>query len=433
MNEARGVRWVNWSRTAASSPLRVVAPRSTAELREAVTGALDRGERVRPVGAGYSSNGVAQAPGVQIDSRHMRGLRSIDHAAGVARFGAGTTVAEAAALLEAEGAFLVNPTGNPDVTLAGAVATGSHGSGLRFASLGAQMTEVELVDGTGRIRRIGGAHEAELWPAVRLGLGALGVMSEVTLRIVPSFRVRTVERRISVRDLLDEWPTRVRGADHLALRWRPFTDEFVMREGFRERGEAGDAPTPRRSGRVVAAREAFGARIASRLPRLVPLVNRAGLRLHAPVDRIESPVRALSFTPAFHVATMAYAFPFQRLPELFEGVERIAHGLRPLTAFSLRVRVAAADDAFLSNAYGREIVSIALSVPHGLDARRVFDPLEAYFLSEGGLPHWGGYHTVRAAEFAHVLPHFGDFLAARDRLDPHRVFGNGHLRRVLGA
>lgn len=431
MSEAAAARWVNWSRTASSMPARVVAPRSTEELQRAVRESLERGEQIRPLGAGYSSNGIAQATGTHISTRHMRGLRDIDHAAGTARFGAGTTVAEAAALLEAEGAFLVNPTGNTEVTLAGAIATGSHGTGVRFASLGAQMTEAELVDGTGRVRRVSAVRDPELWPAVRLGLGALGIMSEVTLRIVPAFRVRTVERRVPVRDLLEEWVTLVRGAEHIALRWLPFTDHVIVREGFRERGEAGDAPSPRR-GPVSQAGEFLGARAARLAPQLLPLVNRLGVRWHAPVQRVEGPLRALTFTPSFHVATMAYAFPFEQLPELFGGIERVAREIRPAMAFSLRARVAGPDDAYLSNAYGREIVSIVISVPHGLDARRVFAPLESHFLAEGGLPHWGGYHTVRAAELKHVLPRFSAFLHAREALDPHLAFTNGHLRRVLG-
>ena len=235
-------QWSNWGRSARAFPSRVERPQSTAQLQDAVVRAAERGERVRPVGSGYSTNAIAAAPEVMIDTRGLRGLRAIDAAARTATFGAGTTVAEASALLEGEGFTLVNPTSNTSVTLAGAAATGSHGTGLHAPSASSQLIEALLVTADGNLLRVSERSNAELFPAVQLSLGALGVFAEVVVPITPAFRVRTEEEGVSLRSALDTFVARARESHHLSVRWRPHTHEAFVRTSFREEGPVGDVP-----------------------------------------------------------------------------------------------------------------------------------------------------------------------------------------------
>ncbi|MFD0995972.1 L-gulonolactone oxidase [Pseudoclavibacter chungangensis] len=424
-------QWSNWGRSARAFPTRIERPQSTEELRLAVVRAAERGERVRPVGAGFSTNAIAAAPEVLVDTRGLRGLRAIDRDAGTATFGAGTTVAEASALLEAEGLALVNPSSDPAVTLAGAMATGSHGTSLHAPSVSSQLLEATLVTADGGAVRVSDRRNAELWPALRLSLGALGVFAEVVVPVVPTFRVRSDESRERLRPVLDSFVERARASHHFAVRWRPHTGEAFVRRLNREVGDVGDEPEPGRGVRGIAAvRDGLVIGLAKAVPALVPAINAVGNLLHPTGEMLAGPVSGLAARPTLPVVTMEYSFP---LDDLVGVVRELDERLRGVLAPSIvRLSVAPADDNWLSTAYGREVGRIMISVPSGVDPRSTFTPAEELFLANGGLPHWGMVHTVRAAEFAHVVSRFSDFHHARERLDPDLRFTNGYLQRVLG-
>ena len=425
--------WTNWSRSAKADPLRVETPHDLGALQEAVARAASEGHTIRAAGTGLSSNGLAAVRGVQIDVRGLRGLVSLDRTASTATFGAGTTVAEAAAILEDEGLALANPTSHTGVTLAGATATGSQGSSLRHPSMSSQLTGITLVTADGQALHLSERRNSELWPAARLHLGALGVLAEVTVRAVPRFRLRYRERREPLDVLLDEFETRARGADHLAVRWQPSTRHAVIREVFREDGVAVDAPEPGHAQAFIeGVRDGLLFGLEKSFPALVPTINRLESALHRDRAEVGGPVRPLVRRPTIPATTLQYAFPLGRLPEMTRATRALIESRHDHLPMRVRLSLAPAEDAFLSTSYGRETGSIGIAAPTGIDPRVLFHDLEELFLAGGGLPHWGSFHTVRAAEFAHVVPRFGEFQHARDRLDPERRFENAHLRRILG-
>ncbi|MGO2113185.1 MAG: D-arabinono-1,4-lactone oxidase, partial [Pseudoclavibacter sp.] len=422
------LNWSNWARTARATPTRIERPASTAELADVVRRAVRAGEHVRPVGGGISSSAIAAAPEVMIDTKMLRGLHGIDRAAGTATFGAGTRASEAAALLEAEGLALMNPTSNADATLAGAVSTGSHGSSLRLPSSPSQLVETELVTGTGDVLRVGERKNAELWPAVRLSLGALGIMSEVTVRTVAAHRVAVDEHVDSLSRAFDGIQRRAAEIDYLSARWMPHTGSVTLRAAVNEPGAGYDGPEPGALAQGVA-RVRAGLRIglAKSFPQLVPTLNRAAATLGHDRTGLAGPVDALRSVPPVPHAYMAYTFPIDVAPDLLPSIADVIGRGRFTVPSAVLVTFAPGDDAYLSTSYNRPSVTAWLSMPTGIDPRPYFHAAEEMFLAGGGLPHWGGYHTVRAAEFKHVMPRFGDFATARHRLDPDHRLTNAHL------
>lgn len=425
--------WTNWSRTARATPARIETPSSTDAVVEIVRRASAEGTPVRAVGGGLSSSAIAVTPGTLVQTRGLRGLRRIDPAAGTATFGAGTRVAEAAALLEAEGLALANPTSNTTATLAGSAATGSHGSSLRLPSASSQLVSAVLVTGTGEVIEVGERKNVELWPAVRLSLGALGIMTEVTVRTVPMHRVLVDDTVTSWRRALDGLPARASAVDHLTLRWMPHTDRVAVRSVMQEPGPGGDAPEP---GAISTGVRRLGDRVRAGLvrgfPALVPALNRFAPDFPPTGQWVSGPVGALATTPPLPYATMSYHVPFERATDVLGELRNLIgrSGLRVPTR--VLVTFTPQDDAYLSPSYRGATAMIGLTMPTMLDPRAYFDAAEAMFLEQGGLPHWGTYHTVRAAEFAHVMPRYGDFRGVRHTLDPQLRFGNAYLRRVLG-
>lgn len=425
--------WNNWSRTARATPSRIETPTSTEALVDVVRRAVKAGERVHAVGGGLSSSAIAAAPGVMVDMRGLRGLRRIDREAGTATFGAGTRVAEAAALLEAEGLALVNPTSNTNVTLAGSAATGSQGSSLRLPSASSQLVEVELVTGNGDVMLVGERQNAELWPAVRLSLGALGIMSEVTVQTVSSHRVIVDETVGPFRATIDGALQRASSADYVSLRWLPHTNRVAVRTAVREVGAGFDDPEP---GALAAGaarlREGLRVGFAKSFPALVPTLNRAVAAVHGGGRDVTGPIGSLAPEPAVPYATLSYAFPVERGRDMMFALRDLIDGYGFRVPYRVLMTFAPGDDAYLSNSYNRATATIGLAMPSAIDPRQYFHAAESVFLENGGLPHWGTYHTVRAAEFAHVMPRFGDFRQVRHRLDPDHRFGNAYLERVLG-
>lgn len=426
-------QWSNWARTARANPTRVETPTSLEQLADAVGRAAAAGERVRPTGGGLATNAIAAAPEVRIDTRGLRGLRSIDRAVGTATFGAGTTVAEASAILESDGLALLNPTSNTGVTLAGSASTGSHASGLRLPSASGQLVDVTLVDGSGEIVHVGERRNAELWTSVRLGLGALGVFGEVTVRTAPLHRVASSDSPMSLTRVLHDFDRLARSADHVAMRWMPHTGSVVVRTTRRLDGQGIDDPEPGRVGLGIARlREGVRTGFAKAFPRLIPALNTVSTIGQGRRDAVTGPISAITVRPPIPYASMQYAFDLDRVPAMVRGLRDLIRERGFRIPLPVLLTVAPAEDACLSTSYGRDTGSIALAMPSGMDPRPYFHAAEALFLEGGGLPHWGTYHTVRAAEFAHVMPRFGDFVGVRDRLDPDRRFGNAYLRRVLG-
>ncbi|GGA64574.1 FAD-linked oxidoreductase [Pseudoclavibacter endophyticus] len=425
--------WTNWARTARATPTRIERPDTSADLAAAVRKTVDSGERVRAVGGGMSTSGIAAAPEVLIDTRGLRGLRRIDREAGTATFGAGTSAAEAVALLETEGLSLSNATSNSGATLAGSAATGSQGSSLRLPSAPSQLVEVELVSGTGEVLRVGERKNAELWPAVRLSLGALGIMSEVTVRTAPSHRVSIDEYTGSMTSTLDSIVRMAHQVDTLSVSWLPHTSRVTVRTAVREIGAGYDEPGPGRLVRGVG-RACAGLRVglAKSFPQAVPAMNRAQSSLAHDRSEVTGPAGAMAATPPLPRASMAYTFPLDRTPELLPAVDELIRRNRFNVPSAVQLTFSPGDDAYLSASYNAPTATVWLEMPTRIDPRPYFHAAEAMFLDGGGLPHWGTFHTVRAAEFAHVMPRFGDFRSARHRLDPDHRFSNAYVRRVLG-
>lgn len=428
-----GRPWTNWSRTARANPVRVERPADAAEVRALVRGALERGERVRPVGNRFSASGIAAAPEVALDMTGLRGMVRVDPEARTATFLPGTTLGEAMAALEDVDLAFANPTRNIDVTLGGVVSTGGHGWGRGYGTISSQLVEVELVTGAGERLRVSERRNGELWPAVRIGLGALGVLTELTFRVVPAYSAVVTERLESFRGYLESFERTMASADHVAATWRPHTGRVAISRGTRQEAQATGAVRP---GVVAASGADFWSSmrigLAKAFPGAVPTMNRLSNVLHTATTRRGAPAAALATRPKVPNATLEYALPVGRVASAMLELDEAMARRRLSVPSEVLLTTTAPDDAYLATSYGRRVGNIAVRMPSSMDPGEYFSVAEEIFIAHEGLPNWSSAHTLRAEEIAYVLPRFGDFLEVRHRLDPELVFTNGHLRRVLG-
>ncbi len=433
-----GRRWRNWGRVETAEPVYVARPTSVDEVVAVVQRARELGLPVKAIGAGHSFTAIAAAPGVQLDPAGLDSLLEVDAARQRVTIGAGTNLYQLPALLGPHGLAMENLGDIDRQTIAGATSTGTHGTGGAFRGLAAQLVAVTLVTAEGGILRVSGTENAELLPAVRLGLGALGILVDVTVQCVPAFALHALERPESLEVVLDGFQERVEGADHFEFYWFPHTESVLTKTNTRLPADAPLAP-------LGAARTWFDDAFMANgvfaatcgtgrvLPAIVPAVNRLATRLTGNREFTEDSASVFTTQRSVRFREMEYAIPREAVPDAVRGIRSLIDSRGWRISFPIEVRAAAADDLWLSTAQGRASGYIAVHRYWREDHLEYFHAVEDLLRDYGGRPHWGKIHFQDAASLAGLYPRFSDFLAVRDRLDPDRVFANPYLERVLGA
>lgn len=431
-----GHRWRNWSGSVTAEPVRVERPTSQAEVVEVVRRARAEGLRVKPVGAGHSFSAVAQAPDVLVDLTGLHGLLAADPAARLVTLAAGTRLHALPALLAPLGLAMTNLGDIDRQSISGAVSTGTHGTGLALGGLATQVVGLTLVDGTGQVRVLTEGQE-ELAGAV-VGLGALGVLTSVTLRLAPAFALRAVERPEPLASVLETFVERCRVEDHLEFYWFPHTDLAATKTNTRLPAEAPLAPLSRAARLVddtLLANGAYAAtcRLGARFPGVVPTLNRVSARLMARREFTDRSDRVFTTSRRVRFHETEWAVPLEALPSVQRDLAAVIRRRGWRISFPLEFRAAAADELWLSTAYGRPTGYVAAHRFHAEDPTDYFAAVRDVALAHDGRPHWGKMHDLDHGRLAGRYPRMGDFLALRDRLDPDRVLANPYLERVLGA
>ncbi|WP_353827176.1 D-arabinono-1,4-lactone oxidase [Agromyces sp. SYSU T0242] len=434
---ASGAVWRNWGRTEAVRPNRIERPADEGAVQRAVLAAAASGRRIKPVGSGHSFTGIAVAPDIQLDLDDLSGLVAADAATGRVTLGAGTPLHRLPHLLAPYGLALPNMGDIDRQTISGATSTGTHGTGLAFGGLATQVVGARLVAGTGDVLAVSETERPELLPAVRIGLGALGVLTELTLQLVPRFVLEAVERPEPLEEVLDGWTERVRQADHFEFYWFPHTATALTKTNTRLPGDAPLEPLGRSARWVEDELLANGVyRAMCALGSVVPAVTPplTSLAAHVTGHRRFTDLSHRVFTThrAVRFREMEYAIPLERVPEALREIDSLIRERGWRISFPIEVRAAAADDIWLSTATGRETGYVAVHRYVREDPAEYFAAVESVLRALGGRPHWGKLHTLDAMALREAYPRFDDFLRVRDELDPEGRFANPYLDRVLG-
>lgn len=434
---AAGGLWRNWGRSEAVRPQRVERPASAEAVQRAVQAAASKGMRIKAVGAGHSFTGIAVAPGVQLDLEDVSGLLDVDLERGRVTLAAGTHLHQLPRLLRPHGLALENMGDIDRQTIAGATSTGTHGTGGSFGGLATQIVGLTLVTGTGELLHIDETENAELLPAARLGLGALGVIVDVTLQCVPAYLLQAVERPEPLQAALDGYLERSAREDHFEFYWFPHTETALTKTNTRLPLTADRKPLSRTGRWVDDELLANGVyrgvcALGTVAPAVIPPFSRLAQRMTGNRDFTDVSPAVFVTNRTVRFTEQEYALPREAVPAALAEVKALIERRGWRISFPIEVRSAAADDIWLSTAYGRESGYIAVHRYYREDQREYFSAVEEIMVAHDGRPHWGKMHTRDEEHLRALYPRFDEFLAVRDRLDPERRFENAYLRRVLG-
>lgn len=429
------MKWRNWAGNQTARPETVLAPRSDAEVAEAVRSAHAGGRAVRVVGSGHSFTAAAVANDVLMRVDALSGIRSVDRENLTVTVGAGTPLHVLNDLLHAEGLALANMGDIAYQTVAGAISTGTHGTGVGLGGIAAQVRGLRLVDGAGRETVCTASENADVLDVARVSVGSLGVITEVTLAVVPAFLLAATEMPMRVDALLGDIDGLVHGNDHFEFFWVPHTGWALTKRNNRTDGPR--EPLPRVRGwfeTTFMENVAFGA--VCRLGRMYPpAIPRLAKALPSSGERryVDHSHRVFASPRLVRFYEMEQAVPIEALPSALRAVMEMVRRKNHRLNFPVEVRFTAADDIPLSTAHGRTSAYIAVHVYKGMEYEPFMRDVEDIMRDHDGRPHWGKLHWRDAEELSRLYPRWTDFTAMRNRLDPDRTFRNAYTAQVFGA
>lgn len=435
--------WQNWARTARATPSRVLHPRDLQELSSAVRDGASDGLHVRALGGGHSFTPVAVTDGVHIRLDSLDALERVapqDDGTTHVTVGAGIRLGALNTLLAEHGLAMRNLGDIDKQSIAGAISTGTHGTGATLGGLATQVVGARLVTATGAVVETSATQQPELFELARLGLGSVGVLAAVTLEVVPAYRLEAREEPWPLDEVLEQLDGPdglVEANDHFEFYWFPHTRRALTKRNNRVADDV-VVPLPRLRGWVddeLLSNAVFSLAngVATLAPSTTASINELAARALSS-RRYTAPSAEVFVSPRrVRFREMEYAVPRDQLVHVLQEIDAWIESSGERVPFPVEVRFAAADDLWLSTAHGRATAYVAVHQYLRLPYARYFAAVERIVAQVGGRPHWGKMHWLEAEQLGSLYPRFADAQRVRAEADPDGVFSNPYLDRLLGA
>lgn len=416
--------WQNWSGGQKARPAGgLLYPASEAELVQAVRSAT---APLRAVGGSHSFSPVVASPGTLISLEALNGLVRHDAKALTATFRAGTRVAATGPVLKEIGQGLMNEADINMQSLGGAGSTSTHGTGRTLKSYSGYVTELRLITADGQALTCSGSRDREIFDAARVGVGSLGILTEITLQNRAAYRLRETT---NVMDLASALSAIESGRDrhrHMEFFAFPFGGKAIVKR----MDISTDASTPVLAEDDNALLE-FAADTARKFPWSNPWIQRLVGMFISDSTRVGESFNIYASPRTVGFNEMEYTVPAERglecLQEVVETIRRAGINV----FFPIEFRYTAADDTWLSPFAGRAGASISVHQYYKQDYQPLFKRVEPIFWKYQGRPHWGKLHTLTAKNLRVLYPRFDDFLRIRRQLDPQGRFLNPHAQALF--
>jgi FAD-linked oxidoreductase len=433
----RSATWQNWARTASSTHVRVDRPRSIDELCAIVSEATGQGLRVKVPGSGHSFTPIAVTDGVLIAPQRLDDVCSIDESTGLVTVESGIPLYRLNRILDEHGLALPSLGDIDWQTIAGAISTGTHGTGIRRQGIAAAVEGLDLVRPTGSLVSCSANESPELFGAARVGLGAIGIIARVTLRCVPAFLLHAMEGPMPLDIVLGNIDDLVEYNDHFEFSWFPHTSTTSVKRNNRVPAGTSRDPLPKARAWIddeLLSNKALGAlnKVVSHHRSWIPRLNQVSSRALTAREYIDDSYRVFVSPRRVRLRETEWAVPRDRLVNVLLDIKSWIDAGNDTISFPVEIRFAAGDDIWLSTGYHRDNAYIAVHHYEAIDYQPYFRAVQDIAAAAGGRPHWGKLHFLDVEALRPRYPRFDDFLAIRRQVDPCGSFTNDYLDRVLG-
>ncbi|MFD1926667.1 D-arabinono-1,4-lactone oxidase [Sporosarcina siberiensis] len=426
--------WTNWAGNVKASPHYSYSPKNVSDVQEIIDSCRIRGQSLRVTGAAHSFSPIACPDNETMSLDHLSGLISYDSMAMEARLRAGTYLYDAVIQLGSVGMAFENMGDIQEQTIAGAVSTGTHGTGISLGSLSSQVVEWTWVDGYGQLRNHRRAND-DLSKALSLSLGLLGVLVDVTIRTVPLYSLRAESCRYSYDDALTDWQDDVQTNRHLEWFYFPGTNTAQVKKTnivpLVKQTRQSKAVDLVKNGLI----ETVAFKAISEICRVKPRMSRKmtafsaknvpiGIKEGIYYETLPSP-RLVKFTE------VEYAIPFNRFKECIEEIHTFLNAHPFYVHFPIECRTTTGEDAFLSPTQNEDSVFLAFHMYKGMDDGPFFKWVHKLMAGYGGRPHFGKKNDLTHGKLNRLYPNLHRFMDVRETNDPNGTFMNAYTRKLF--
>ncbi|TPG74455.1 FAD-binding protein [Brevibacillus laterosporus] len=427
--------WKNWAGLSASTPQQVVYPSSMEEVVQVVKEASQQRKTIRVVGSGHSFTALVETDQILLSLDDLQGVIETNDNEQTATVWAGTKLKLLGESLHKRGYSQEN-LGDVNVqSIGGAIGTGTHGTGIRFGSISTQVIGLTVVTARGDVLECSETHRPELFRALQVSLGSLGIIVKVKLRVLPAYNIHYKSKRMNLNDCLNRLTEFNESHRHFEFYWFVHTDTVQVKFMQTTQKPASKNSAWNHFNKVVIENGLFW--ILSEGCRLFPQLCAPVSKLSAKAVPIIEEVGAsheLFATPRWvRFSEMEYSVPADKMNEVIKEIEACIKEHRFAVHFPIECRYVKGDDIWLSPAYKRDSAFIAVHMYKGMPYKSYFQAMERIFLKYDGRPHWGKLHELTAADLQDRFPMWTQFLAIREQMDPTGLFLNPYLSRLFGV
>lgn len=426
--------WKNWSQTVVSYPESLYYPENVDDIFMIINKAKTEGKTIRVVGAGHSFTPLVATSEYLVSLDHLSGIDSIDPINHLVTAWAGTSIRDLGVLLHDEGYAMEN-LGDINVqSIAGAISTGTHGTGINFGSISTQVSMITIITASGEIVEVSPTENSDYFKALQLSLGMLGIMIKVQLRVIPRHQLQSESYRLPLNDCLNNLNELKKSHRHFEFFWFPYTETVQVKT----MNSLADRVVPEKKTRalntLVIENGAFW--VLSELSRLQPKMSKLVSAISAkgiPVGKEIGYSHSIYATPRLvRFYETEYSVPAENIASVIKDIKYVLEKKRFNVHFPIECRYVLEDDIWLSPSYQRNSAYIAVHMYKGMPFQPYFDAIEEVFKYYEGRPHWGKMHSLSHESLASLYPLFNDFLKVRETLDPNQLFLNGYLKNLFG-
>lgn len=431
MLSVTGQKWKNWTGNVQGEPQYIIYPKSIDDVVEVVRFATSIGRRIRVVGSGHSFTALVQTEEILVSLDELQGIVGVDSSAPVVEVWAGTKLHQLGKILAANG-YAQENLGDIDAqSIAGAISTGTHGTGVLFGNLATQVVEMTVVLASGEVITCSETKHTQYWKAVQLSLGMLGIIVKVRLRVIPAYSLvyeSKKEHLFTVLERLEEYKKN----RHFEFFLFPYSDDVQVKI-TNQTEEIGSTMRWHKLQTEVIENMAFS--LLSESCRLFPSLSERVSQFSAkvvPNTKIVGPSHKV-FATARNVRfyEMEYSVPQEHMRVVVEEIYRVIHQKNFHVHFPIECRYVKEDDLWLSPSYERDSAYIAVHMYKGMKYAAYFQEIERIFQKYDGRPHWGKMHTMKYEQLEQVYPMLYSFLQVRETLDPTGLFLNPYLATIF--
>ena len=426
--------WTNWAGNVSCQPQAIYQPSTEAELQNILKQAYDNNHRIRVVGSGHSFTPIAETNEYMLSLIHLKGLVSIDKAKKQATVWAGTTIKDLGIILHQEGLAQINLGDIDKQSVAGATSTGTHGTGIHFGSLSTQIIALRLALANGEIMCINENENAHLLEAARVGLGVLGIITQITLQLTDTYKLEYKATKGSLAQTLAQIDVYNQKNRNFEFYWFPYTDAVQLKFSNETQAEISDSPFKKYINQHLMENKALGllCKTGAKFPSSFKTLNKIMGAAIGNERKVNYSHLVYATERSVKFKEMEYNIPAEHFVPLMQRIQKTIEEKQYKVFFPIECRWVQADNIWLSPAYQRTSAYIAFHVYEGTEHEAYFRDMENLCRIYEGRPHWGKMHTRTYQEFKLLYPKFDDFSALRKTLDPKGLLLNPHTAAIFG-